>query len=81
MAKKSAIEKNRRRVRLAAQYAERRKTLKLELEIRNALHRLAAHITTMHNELDLLPVRVTTPSRWLTVLRRLRRNLYGTTAA
>ncbi|EKM55792.1 uncharacterized protein PHACADRAFT_184561 [Phanerochaete carnosa HHB-10118-sp] len=34
---------------------ERRKTLKLELEIQNALHRLATHITTMHNELDLLP--------------------------
>lgn len=36
---------------------QRRKTLKLELEIRNALHRLATHIQTMHNELSLLPVR------------------------
>lgn len=34
----------------------RRKALKLELEVRNALHRLSALITTMHSEFSLLPV-------------------------
>ena len=35
---------------------QRRKTLKLELEIRNSLTRLSAQIITMQNELSLLPV-------------------------
>lgn len=38
--------------------AERRKTVKLELQIRNALYRLSALITTMHDEISLLPVRL-----------------------
>ncbi|GJE97050.1 Fusaric acid resistance protein-like [Phanerochaete sordida] len=50
---------------------ERRKTLKLELEIRNALHRLAAHITTMHNELDLLPKPLRHYRRVVTVLQNV----------
>ncbi|KAI0085393.1 hypothetical protein BDY19DRAFT_896736 [Irpex rosettiformis] len=33
----------------------RRKALKLELEVRNSLHRLSAFITTMHSEFSLLP--------------------------
>jgi hypothetical protein len=35
----------------------RHKALKLELQVRNALHKLSALITTMHSELSLLPVR------------------------
>lgn len=50
---------------------ERRKTLKLELEIRNALHRLAAHISTMHNELDLLPKPLRHYRRVVTVLQNV----------
>ncbi|OSD02763.1 hypothetical protein PYCCODRAFT_1389411 [Trametes coccinea BRFM310] len=34
---------------------ERRKTLKLELQIRSALYRLSALVKTMHDELSLLP--------------------------
>lgn len=37
---------------------QRRKTLKLELEIRNSMTRLSAQIITMQNELSLLPVRL-----------------------
>lgn len=37
---------------------ERRKMLKLELEIRNALYRLSALIVIMKNELGLIPVRL-----------------------
>lgn len=36
-------------------YLDRRKTLKLELQIRNSMHRLNAFITTMHDEISLLP--------------------------
>jgi len=35
---------------------EKRKTLKLEVQIRNALHRLTLLITTMNDELSLVPV-------------------------
>jgi hypothetical protein len=35
---------------------ERRKILKLEIQIRNTLYRLSAHIATMHDEFELLPV-------------------------
>ena len=35
---------------------ERRKTLKLELQIRSSLYRLSAILRTMHDELSLLPV-------------------------
>ncbi|KAI8998920.1 hypothetical protein BD414DRAFT_476445 [Trametes punicea] len=36
-------------------HEERRKTLKLELQIRSALYRLSALVKTMHDELSLLP--------------------------
>ena len=35
---------------------DRQKLLKLELDIRNGLHRLSVLIATMHNEVGLLPV-------------------------
>ena len=37
---------------------QHRKTLKLELEIRDSLNRLSTQITTMHNEMSLLPVSI-----------------------
>lgn len=37
---------------------DRRKTLKLEYQTRNALYRLDALVDTMKNELGLLPVRI-----------------------
>lgn len=36
----------------------RRRALKLELEVRNALYRLSALIATMYSEMGLLPVRI-----------------------
>jgi hypothetical protein len=37
---------------------DNRKTLKLEVQIRNALHRLTVLVTTMNDELTLVPVSV-----------------------
>ncbi|KAH9951443.1 hypothetical protein B0H21DRAFT_776136 [Amylocystis lapponica] len=44
-----------RHCRYAFAQEDRRKTLKLELQIRNTLYRLSVLITTMHAELSLLP--------------------------
>lgn len=44
------------RVHRTRMHEERRKTLKLELQIRSALYRLSALVKTMHDELSLLPV-------------------------
>ncbi|KAH8108201.1 hypothetical protein BXZ70DRAFT_46056 [Cristinia sonorae] len=56
---------------------ERRKTLKLELQTRNELHRLSALITTMKNELGLLPVVANMQKilDLLTGLRKIRENI------
>ncbi|KAI0637282.1 hypothetical protein C8Q77DRAFT_1050225 [Trametes polyzona] len=43
------------RVHRTRLHEERRKTLKLELQIRSALYRLSALVKTMHDELSLLP--------------------------
>ncbi|KAI0332078.1 hypothetical protein GY45DRAFT_1299694 [Cubamyces sp. BRFM 1775] len=43
------------RVHRTRLHEERRKTLKLELQIRSSLYRLSALVKTMHDELSLLP--------------------------
>ncbi|KAJ3553528.1 hypothetical protein NM688_g3561 [Phlebia brevispora] len=56
---------------------ERQKTLKLELHIRNALHRLSALIATMNNEIGLLPKPLHHYRRIVTVLQNLLDLLSG----
>ncbi|KAI0362777.1 hypothetical protein OH77DRAFT_1417068 [Trametes cingulata] len=66
-------------------HEERRKTLKLELQIRSALYRLSALVKTMHDELSLLPKPlrhyrqvITTMQKLLdlmTGLRKIRENI------
>ncbi|KAI0670684.1 hypothetical protein C8Q78DRAFT_974868 [Trametes maxima] len=73
------------RVHRARIHEERRKTLKLELQIRSALYRLSALVKTMHDELSLLPKPlrhyrqvITTMQKLLdlmTGLRKIRENI------
>jgi hypothetical protein len=50
--------------RLSLMLHDKRKTLKLEVQIRNALHRLTILITTMDDELSLVPVSVSLAISW-----------------
>ncbi|KAI0688742.1 hypothetical protein BC835DRAFT_1407984 [Cytidiella melzeri] len=50
---------------------ERRKALKLELEVRNALHRLTALIATMHSEFSLLPKPLRRYKRLVSLLQNM----------
>ncbi|EMD38705.1 hypothetical protein CERSUDRAFT_113885 [Gelatoporia subvermispora B] len=50
---------------------DKRKTLKLELQIRNALYRLSALIETMHDELSLLPKPLAHYRRVVNTLQKL----------
>ncbi|KZT03579.1 uncharacterized protein LAESUDRAFT_659459 [Laetiporus sulphureus 93-53] len=69
----------------AFEHPERHKMLKLELEIRNSLYRLSVLITTMHDEISLLPKplahyrqTVTVMQKFLDVmtgLRKIRENI------
>ncbi|KAI0822655.1 hypothetical protein BC628DRAFT_1421604 [Trametes gibbosa] len=73
------------RVHRTRMHEERRKTLKLELQIRSALYRLSALVKTMHDELSLLPKPlrhyrqvITTMQKLLdlmTGLRKIRENI------
>ncbi|KAI0928180.1 hypothetical protein AcW2_004274 [Taiwanofungus camphoratus] len=65
------------RMQAALAQAERRKTVKLELQIRNALYRLSALITTMHDEISLLPKPLAHYRRIVMVLQKLLDSMTG----
>lgn len=60
---------------------EKRKTLKLELQIRSSLYRLSTVLKTMDDELSLLPVSIVQGFSGATAVQHIGlRNLYATIA-
>ncbi|CCM06383.1 uncharacterized protein FIBRA_08642 [Fibroporia radiculosa] len=58
-------------------HPQRKRILKLELHIRSQLHRLSALITTMHDEISLLPKPLARYRRIVTLMQRLLDGMTG----